>query len=451
MVTMSGGAQWTNQGIGLDSAGNAAGGNGDISFEATSFNHTSGNIVIGKAGTGSLSVNTKASINANDLDIGQALTGNGTVVFSGASGFSSNVNVGNGGIAPLEVANKGSVSATNLLAATADVPQPASVSVDTGGVLQTALQVAIGQNGDAALDIESGGKVQATSVLVAEANGVNASVMLNSGTSNRSTLIYGSIFEIGVLGTADVAISGTAAATPDATDADVLSLGSPVAGSGTLALQDGTLDLEKGVAASQMIRFGNGTDRLQLDTLASTLGTIEGLGAGDSIVLTGTLDDAGAWSSGMLTLTETASVVGTLAIAGSYSASSFKVSNNGTSTTIMLACFATGAGSATVAGRKPVEALAVGDQLPALSGRIATIRWIGHRATDLARLARPWEVMPAHVRVGAFADGVPLRDLVLSRPRGAGEWRAHPDPPPRQRCQHRPGSPAAGNLLACRT
>jgi collagen type I alpha len=497
-------------------AGNAAGGNGDISFENTSFSYASGNIVIGNAGTGSLSVNTKATINANDLDIGQALTGNGTAVFSGATGNFSNVNVGNAGIASLEVSNKGTVSASNLFAATAGVPQPASVSVDSGGVLQTALQVAIGQLGDAALDIESGGKVQATSVLAGEGTGVNASVTLNSATSSKSSLIYGTLFEIGVLGTADVAITGSAAATPDAlypgiveigvsagssgtlsisgasakltattveigggttaggaglvsldssgvlsagtttiwnggslllsggslsgttetvlgiasgygsvtgtidnagtitATGGVLSLGSLVSGTGTLALESGTLDLKKGAAASQVVQFGTGTDKLQLDALAATAGTLEGFGTGDTILITGTLADAGTWSGGVLTLTETASTAGTLAIAGAFSANSFKVSNNGTNTTIVLACFATGTGITTTTGRKPVEALATGERVPTLSGRLATIRWIGRRETDLARHARPWEVMPVRVRAGALGDGVPLRDLVLS-------------------------------------
>ena len=219
-------------------------------------------------------------------------------------------------------------------------------------------------------------------MLVGEGSGVNASVTLNSATSNKSSLIYGSLFEIGVLGTADVAITGSAAATPDALDpgvveiglsagssgtlfiggstakltagtvevgggntaagaglvsldssgvlsagtttiwsggslvlsggslsgtsetvlgivsgygsitgtianagtvtatGGVLALGSLVAGTGTLALEFGTLDLKKGAAASQVIQFGTGTDKLQLDAVAATKGTIEGFGTG---------------------------------------------------------------------------------------------------------------------------------------------------------------------------
>jgi T5SS/PEP-CTERM-associated repeat protein len=497
-------------------AGASGGGNGDVSLENTTLSFASGNIVVGAAGTGSFSANTKATANANDLDIGQSLTGNGTVVFAGASGYFSNVNAGIAGVAAVDVTAKGTVTATNLFIATQAVPIAAAVTVDSGGVVQAALEVAVGQGGDAALDIESGGKVQATSVFAGEGDGVNATVTLNSSTSSKSSLIYGSLFEIGDLGTADVTITGSAGATPDALDPGlveiglsagssgtlsisgssakltagtteigggataggagivtldssavlssgtttiwsggslvltggslsgttesfmgaasgygsitgtiantgtitatdgVLSLGSLVLGAGTLALSAGTLDLKKGAAATQIIQFESGTDKLQLDTFAATKGTIEGFGTSDSIVLTGTLADHGTWAGGVLTLTETADAVGTLSVAGAFSADSFKVTNNGTNTTIVLACFATGTGIATVAGRRPVEALAVGDLVPTASGRLARITWIGYRETDLVRHARPWDVMPVRVRAGALGEGVPLRDLVLS-------------------------------------
>jgi T5SS/PEP-CTERM-associated repeat protein len=496
-------------------AGDARGGNGDVSFETTSFSNSS-DIVIGNAGTGSLSVNANASINANDLDIGQALTGNGTVVFSGGSGFFSNVNVGQSGVASLEVSSKGTVSATNVIIGVNGVPVAASVSVDSSSVLQAGLQVTVGQLGNATLDVENGGKVQATSVVVGAGASVDATTTLNSSTTNKVTLIYGSLFEIGALGTADVTITGSAGATPDALDpglvqiglssgasgtlsisganakltagtveigggatvggtgivtldssgvlssgtttiwsggslvltggtlsgttesfmgaasgfgsitgtitnastitatGGVLSLGSLVSGTGTLALAAGTLDLKKGAAATEVIAFGTGADKLQLDAFAATKGTIEGFGTADTIVLTGTLADHGTWAGGVLTLTETAGAVGTLSIAGAFSADSFAVTNDGSNTTIEIACFATGTGIATTAGRKPVETLAVGDHVPTSSGRLARITWIGHRTLDFARHARPWDVMPVRVRAGALGEGVPLRDLVLS-------------------------------------
>ena len=119
-------------------AGAAGGGNGDISLENTALSFSSGNIVIGNAGAGSLSVNTKATVNANDLDIGQALTGNGTVVFSGASGYLSNINVGAGGIASWRCRTRArSRPAMSLPRPLAYRSRPRSRSI-WGGVRQTA-------------------------------------------------------------------------------------------------------------------------------------------------------------------------------------------------------------------------------------------------------------------------------------------------------------------------
>jgi hypothetical protein len=168
-----------------------------------------------------------------------------------------------------------------------------------------------------------------------------------------------------VLGTASGfgSITGTIANTGTITaTGGVLSLGSLDTGTGTVALTAGTLDLRKGAAATEVIAFGTGTDELQLDAFAATKGTIEGFGRSDEIVLTGTLADHGTWSGGVLTLTETAGAVGTLSIAGAFSADSFAVTNDGSNTTIEIACFATGTGIATTAGRKPVETLAVGSR-----------------------------------------------------------------------------------------
>ena len=40
--------------------------------------------------------------------------------------------------------------------------------------------------------------------------------------------------------------------------------------------------------------------------------------------------------------------------------------------------------------------------------------WLGHRTIDCARHPHPWDVLPVRVHAGAFADGHPRQDLVLS-------------------------------------
>jgi hypothetical protein len=61
-----------------------------------------------------------------------------------------------------------------------------------------------------------------------------------------------------------------------------------------------------------------------------------------------------------------------------------------------------------------VEALTTEDLLLTATGRLAPVRWIGHRRTDLRRHPSPHDVMPVRVRAGAFSEKVPVRDLVLS-------------------------------------
>jgi hypothetical protein len=89
------------------------------------------------------------------------------------------------------------------------------------------------------------------------------------------------------------------------------------------------------------------------------------------------------------------------------------VTTDGTNTFI-TACFASGTTILGGGGAVAVERLLPGDRVVTASGRLAQVRWIGHRRTDLARHPRPWDVMPVRIAAGAFAAGVPARDLVLS-------------------------------------
>jgi hypothetical protein len=92
--------------------------------------------------------------------------------------------------------------------------------------------------------------------------------------------------------------------------------------------------------------------------------------------------------------------------------------------TLITACFAAGTRIMGAFGPVSVEALAVGDRVRTARGRLAPVRWLGHRRTDLARHPRPHDVMPVRIRAGAFGRGRPSRDLVLS-PDHAVFFRGH--------------------------
>jgi hypothetical protein len=82
--------------------------------------------------------------------------------------------------------------------------------------------------------------------------------------------------------------------------------------------------------------------------------------------------------------------------------------------TLDAACFARGTHISTTRGEVAVEALRVGDFALTASGAARPIVWIGHRALDLARHAKPRAVWPVRVAAGAFGPGLPSRDLWLS-------------------------------------
>jgi hypothetical protein len=82
------------------------------------------------------------------------------------------------------------------------------------------------------------------------------------------------------------------------------------------------------------------------------------------------------------------------------------------------ACFTAGTRISTDRGMVPVEALRVGQHVvvvrPDGTRAVQSIRWIGHRSIDLTRHANPEYAMPIRIRTDAFADGQPVRDLVVS-------------------------------------
>jgi len=79
------------------------------------------------------------------------------------------------------------------------------------------------------------------------------------------------------------------------------------------------------------------------------------------------------------------------------------------------ACFCPGTMILTARGEIPVEQLQIGDFLPCLVGQqMRQIKWIGHRATDIARHPNQASVRPIRVLAHAFGPQLPRQDLRLS-------------------------------------
>ena len=83
-------------------------------------------------------------------------------------------------------------------------------------------------------------------------------------------------------------------------------------------------------------------------------------------------------------------------------------------TAVTLPCFAAGTRLQTARGEIAVEALRTTDKVITATGAQRAVRWIGHRAINLATHPRPWDVMPIRIVPDAFAKGQPHTTLRLS-------------------------------------
>jgi hypothetical protein len=84
------------------------------------------------------------------------------------------------------------------------------------------------------------------------------------------------------------------------------------------------------------------------------------------------------------------------------------------SVTINAVCYVSGTRILTERGEVAVENLTVGDRVVTASRAHRPVRWLGHRRVDCARHPEPSAVWPICIQAGAFAQGLPARDLWVS-------------------------------------
>lgn len=77
-------------------------------------------------------------------------------------------------------------------------------------------------------------------------------------------------------------------------------------------------------------------------------------------------------------------------------------------------CFTPGTLIATDRGQRPVETLRRGDKVVTRDNGLRRIYWVGRRDLGHADLAEAECLRPMLVRAGAFGDGLPARDMLVS-------------------------------------
>jgi hypothetical protein len=141
---------------------------------------------------------------------------------------------------------------------------------------------------------------------------------------------------------------------------------------------------------------------------------IVGFDTDDSITLTDFVAVSETFDGSSLVLTDASSAQTTLTLSGTFAPSAVILNTTGGVTTITIACFAEGTLIRTDAGDVAVQDLRPGDAVALAAGGTRPIRWIGQRTLDLTRHPDPRLVRPIRIAAGAFADGVPARDLRVS-------------------------------------
>jgi hypothetical protein len=185
------------------------------------------------------------------------------------------------------------------------------------------------------------------------------------------------------------------------TGTNALATGTTLANAGTLTLSDALLN-DGGI----VINDGS----LIVDPSTLSLAALSG--TGEVVIESGsTVTVSGSVSAGeTIVFSGNDAVLNILDSAGFFG----NIVGQGPSDQVNISCFAAGTLIETKSGLVPVEALSERDHLQTALGGPGRIVWIGSRKVNCAQHPNPETVWPVRVRAGAFAAGMPKRDLWLS-------------------------------------
>ncbi len=431
----------------LENTGLGAGSGSTISLTGSTLLSVDGDLVDGSDGAEQATVDAGASVSVT-----------GTLIIGGSAGAAGALVVNGGGTVSVRAGRTGAFQGVVLGDAAATTSLAAATgSLSVGGgsgsaVLDDVGDFVDGAFGQAGARITAGGTVTVGGTLfigsVSPLSEGVGTVEVSGGllTAADVQLSPGSTLDVAVAG-AVVAIGGASAVqgidvAPGATlfGAGLVSgnlldngavvaevplgalqlVGGSITGSGSLVVAAaGTLDIFTTVHYGNPVAFSGPAGVLRLELPAALQGSISGFGVGDAIDLpgvrfppAGTLSYDGA--AGVLHFgTQDTFDVGTGYFAQNFALHPEPLGGTGTEI-VFVACFAAGTRVLTARGEAAVDELRPGDALPAVSGRVRRVRWVGRTRVALDGHSRPERVAPVRIAAGAFGPGVPHAPLLLS-------------------------------------
>jgi T5SS/PEP-CTERM-associated repeat protein len=393
--------------------GNTAAATGALTVTGAGSTFTAaGQMDVGNAGTGSLTIDDAGAVTATALDTGVAANSSGIITATGSGStltVTNALDVGDDGAANLSVYNGATVTAGSV-----DIGvQLAGTGVldveDSGTQLNVSTNLTVGDGGTGTLIVGYGANIKVTGTISV---GLGGSIIFDGGTLDPQILDNtGSIGGYGGY-TGDIDNTGTIYAKAGL-HGSTYEVDGDISGSGGLLEieNNGDLQLDGAVGGGQSAEFTTANGTLDIKDPAEFAAPISGYQTGDTVKIYGISGQPAptySYSGGDTIVTYNNGV--TLTFVGTYSDGGIDI----VADTTPAPCFLIGTHIATDRGEVAVEDLRVGDRVLTEAGGLRPIAWIGRRGIDPACHPNPGCVLPVRVRKDAFGLGAPHRDLFLS-------------------------------------
>ena len=354
------------------------------------------------------------------------------------------------------VANYGLVIGTNGTAEAISLGAGGSVFNAGSGTIAGAFGIYQGGTSAGAVNIIEAGTISASSAAIKLQSGANDVItiepgayihgLIDGGNGLASGFTTSMIFAPGH-GAFNVSVAPLIHVNQVTVDAGgywTLSGTTPTLVAGAVIDDLGAMTLASGLAGSGDIFMGQNAT-LAFAPVSAPSPVISGFTSHETIEILGASATGLTLSGSQLTVAGTGVTlnVNTALPAGDFG---FALSNGNT---YITACFATGTAIVTDTAPRPVETLREGERVVTATGRLAVIKWIGHRRIGSASpSAAARRDAGARARRAPSARPAAARPGALARPRGVRRWRAGADPLPRQRRHDRAGRREPRHLLA---